>query len=176
LGVRLVTDKWLVDSSRKKKFQDPEQYIPKAPKQEKEWGFSLREVWGKPHQFLKDHTVYFTSALVKTFQDFSEIQQLVRHAGAKKVVRSGRYAGSAKPGDKVVVLGLEEDDVECAALLKGGCTVYNRDIVAASILRGSIELDSDEFKINPGGASSPKRGASPKVTPTPRKRGRPRKS
>lgn len=176
MGVRVVTDKWLVDSSRKKKFQDPNYYIPKAPKQEKEWGFSLRDVWGQPHQFLKGHTVYFTSALSKTFQDFSEIQQLVRHAGARKVLGSARCAGSGKEGNQVVILGLGDGDVECAALLKGGCTVYNRDIVAASILRGSIDLDNDEFKIKAGRDSSPKRGSSPKVTPTPRKRGRPRKS
>lgn len=162
---------------------NPEDYIPKVPKQEKELGFSLREVWGKPQDHLLDgYTVYFTTALAKTYQDFAEVAHLIRFVGASKVHQSARYAGGAKAGDKVIFFGLDDEDVECAALLKGGCTVYSRDTLASSILRGGIDLESEEFKIQTDGSASggtpirstPKRGNSPRVVP--KKRGRPAKT
>jgi hypothetical protein len=81
-------------------------------------------------------------------------------------------------------LGLDEKDVEAAALLRIGGSVYNRDILAASILRGGFDFDSDEFRIRSGyspKASSQGKGtkdtrASSSQDAAPKRRGRPRKS
>jgi hypothetical protein len=173
LGIPIVTDRWLTESARKKQLLAVKDFIPKVPKQEKEWRFSLQAIWGRPQNRLLDgYTVFFTSALAKTYQDFSEVERLCRLVGASKVHKSARSAGSMKDSDKVLVFGLEDQDVECAALLKGGRPVYSRDTLASSILRGGFDLDSDEFMIQPGG--SPKASSSQNAAP--KKRGRPRKS
>jgi len=188
-GIPIVTDKWLTDSARKKKYMEPIDYIPKVPKQEKEWGFKLKDAWGsRRHVLLHGYTVYFTSALSKTYDDFAEVEQLYRLCGAKKVHKSARSAGSAKDGEDVIIFGLEDKDVECDTLLKAGCTVYNRNTLASGILRGHVDLKSDEFKIKPPGQPEPTN--SPRVVPkrtgrpengnsrgvTPKRRGRPKKT
>jgi hypothetical protein len=159
--------------------------IPIVLEQEKEMGFSLKDVWGKPQNKLLDGcTVYFTNALARTFQPFLEVDRLCRHIGARKVFSSARSAGTVGPNENVLVLGLDEKDVEAAALLRIGGSVYNRDILAASILRGGFDFDSDEFRIRSGyspKASSQGKGtkdtrASSSQDAAPKRRGRPRKS
>lgn len=149
LGIPIVTDKWLIDSARKKQFLKPDAYVPKAPNQEREWGFSLGEIWGKPQsEIFHGKTVNFTPSLRRSYDDFKEVEALCRLLGARKV--DTRAASKSKKQDDVVFLALEPSrgkDPDRTELLKQGCTVYSRDLLTSSILRGKLELDIDEFRL-----------------------------
>jgi hypothetical protein len=162
LGIPIVTDKWLTESSKKKRLLNPEHFKPTVPDQEREWDFSLDKVWGKPQtNTLKGYTVYFTPALRKSYQDFKELDAVCRVAGARAV--ETRPASQVKSPNRMIFLGLEEGDPGSAALMEAGYAVYTRDFLTCSILRGEIDLDSDEFRILPLSDDTTRRGGRKKA-------------
>jgi hypothetical protein len=51
-----------------------------------------------------------------------------------------------KPGS-TIVLADDGDDIEAQKLMKDGVMCYTKDFFTYSILRGVVNLDTDEFKI-----------------------------
>jgi hypothetical protein len=151
LGIPIVTDTWLMQSAKKKHLLELEAFTPKVPDQEREWGFSLADVWGKPHrQIFNGFTVYFTPALKDSYSSFEEMETVCKTVGCPRVIHKQAKLikdKKDKDGNDIIFLGQDTDDPDCAALLKNGYTVYARDFLSTSILRGEINLDSDEFKI-----------------------------
>ncbi|KAF2262857.1 hypothetical protein CC78DRAFT_618197 [Lojkania enalia] len=158
LGIPIVTDKWLKESVKRNKFLRLEDFVPDIPDQEKEWGFSFSAVWKQAHPGLfKGKSVFFTPALKSVYTTFAEVEAVCKAVGAKKPV--------AKPGKDTIILALEENDLDAAAYIEKGYTCYNKDLLTLSIMRGGLDLESDEFKIS-NVSSQPKKTA----------RGRPRNS
>lgn len=167
LGIPIVTDAWLHESARKARFLSLESYIPKVPEQEQDWAFSMSHIWGNPHpNLLKNYTVYFTPSLKGLFKPFTEVDEVCKAVGARRII--------SKPGKEVkdvkgmILLGLDDKDSDCDLLLASGHQVYSRDLLTIGIMRGSIDLDSEEFKIKPVGSQKKEKEA--------KKKGRPRKS
>lgn len=142
LGVPIVTDKWLYDSAKADEFLDLSPYQPSVPEQEKEWQFDLSKVWGVAQTPFKGYTLYFTPALKKTYTNFKEMEQVCNTVGAK--VASKRSSKS----DKLIVLANQEEDPDTEKMIEEGETCYTKDLLTTSILRGTLDLESDEFKIS----------------------------
>jgi hypothetical protein len=148
IGTPIVTDKWLLDSAKAGHFLSIDAYKPSAPKQEKEWRFFLLDVLGRPHTPFGGYTVHFTTTLVAAYTTFNEIEQVCKAAGAVKVTKK-----KIDKSENVIVLAAEEGDREAEKLMEDGVTCYNRDLLPISIFRGTLDLDSDEFKIGAGGVT-----------------------
>ncbi|KAF2203219.1 hypothetical protein GQ43DRAFT_470171 [Delitschia confertaspora ATCC 74209] len=152
LGVPIVTDNWLIDSTRKGHFLAPEDYIPNVPDQEKLWSFSMSAIWGQPqNHLLSGQTVYFTPALAATYKPFSEIEKVCKAVGAKQV-RQPKALKDYKvydDDDDCIVLAVEQDDEHAIALAEDLHTCYHRDFLTTSILRGHFDFNGDEFQIRP---------------------------
>jgi hypothetical protein len=156
-GTPIVTDKWLTDSAKAGHFLSVRAYTPSVPKQEKDWNFNLISVAGQPQKVFEGYTVHFTTSLYSAYKTFAEIEQVCKAAGAAKVTKK-----KIDKSDKVIVLAAEEG-AEVEKLMQDGIVCYNRELLPISILRGSLDLDSDEFRLIAAAASNaqetkPKKG------------------
>jgi hypothetical protein len=150
-GAPIVTDSWLLDCAKAERLVSLHSYTPSASDQEKEWKFKLDDVLGQPQSPFEGYTIHFTKSLKTIYKPFSEIEEVCKAAGAKKVTSSRMD----KTGD-IIVLAKEDDDAEAQKLMQDGVTCYTRDLVTFSILRGSLDLDSKEFQIQPLTEDAPK--------------------
>ena len=148
LGKEVITDDWVADSARCHELQSIEKYLAQDPKREDEWGFNIRDAIERGRQGLKilqDWTVIFTASAKKEVgkSGFSDLKEIATYAGAKSVLATL----PKKPLGELpltLVIGTVED-VDSPALGKWKC--YTRDIIGLSVLRGSLDIDSDEFLI-----------------------------
>ncbi|KAF2126941.1 hypothetical protein P153DRAFT_368961 [Dothidotthia symphoricarpi CBS 119687] len=147
LGIPIVTDKWLLESARATHFLALSDYQPLVPEQEREGNFELGKVWCKPQSTFKGYTVYFTPSLRSTHPAFAELEQVCKSVGAKVTKKIGK-------GEQLIVLGTDEHDKEAEALMGEGVVCYNKDLLTNTILRGELDLNSDEFKIKTKAASA----------------------
>ena len=150
-GTPIVTDKWLLDSAKAEQLLPVAAYIPVVPKQEQEWNIKLEETAGQPQTPFEGYTVHFSKSLKAVYSPFTDIEQVCKAAGAKKVTSSRMD----KSGD-VIVLVKDEEDVEVEKLAQDGVKCYTRDLITHSIFRGVVDLDSDEFRVGASDASAPK--------------------
>ena len=169
LGIPIVTDKWLIDSSKANHFVAIEHYKPQIKAQEQEWNFSLERIWGKKQNTLfQGNTVYFTPTLKSAYKNFTEMEEVCRAVGARRVI-SRPASGKDVDAADTIRMASEEEDEDADKLMRDGHACFTRDLLPNSIMRGKLDLDNDEFRIQ----------APPPVTPakTPaKKKGRPRKS
>ena len=158
LGIPVVTDKWLSDSAKAECFLDLSSYKPSVAQQEKDWGFNLEKVWGVVQTPFKGYAIYFTPALKKTYTNFREMDRVCQTVGAKVTAKR------TSKNDRMIVLATEEDDLDAEKMVEDGETCYHKDLLTTSILRGTLDLDSDEFKIKAKHAGLPRRKGSRKST------------
>lgn len=127
--------------------------MPSAPKQEKEWNIKLDQVLGQPQTPFKGYTIHFTKSLKTVYSPFTEIEQVCKAAGANKVTNS-----RIDKSPDTIVLAKDEGDPDVERFMQEGITCYHRDMITHSIFRGYVDLDSDEFRIEPASAvaSAPK--------------------
>lgn len=158
LGIPIVTDKWLSESAKAEAFLDLSSFKPSVVEQETEWGFSLENVWGAAQTPFKGYSIYFTPTLRKTYSNFQEMDRVCQTVGAKVVSkRTGKT-------DKVIVLAIEKGDPDADKMMADGETCYHKDLLTTSILRGSLDLDSDEFKLNAKSVGGPRKKGQRKST------------
>jgi hypothetical protein len=144
LGIPVVTDKWLLDSSKDGRLLALADYIPSAPQQEKEWKCNLSAIWNTPQNTLfNGYTIHFTPALKAAYKDFAEIEKVCKAAGVKKVVSKKLTAKDAAAEQTIVLGAAEGDDVE----VLGEKMCFGKDFLTNSILRGQVDISSNEFAI-----------------------------
>ena len=143
-GIPIVTDKWLFDSAKAGHFLATLAYIPSIPKQEKEWNIKLSQIIGHPQKPFQGYTIHFTSSLKAIYKPFTDIENVCKAAGAKKVT-STRMDKSGN----IVVLAKDEQDPDMDKFMQESITCYNRDLITQSIIRGYVDLQSPEFQITP---------------------------
>jgi hypothetical protein len=147
LGIPIVTDKWLLASANAARFLPLAQFIPSAPLQEKEWNFSLERIWNKPQKALfAGYIISFTTTLRGTFKPFTEMENLCKAVGARRIT-SKKAGGKEVDTEDTIVLAAEKDDADAQALIESGRTCFSKDFLTNSILRGEVDLQSDEFRI-----------------------------
>jgi BRCA1 C Terminus (BRCT) domain len=149
LGKPVVSDKWVLDSVSKKGRLPLSDYFASDLGREKELG--VDETWSSGEartDLLKDVILYMTPKVKESYaEEFKTVQKIVKIMGAKKVTSSP--ARDVKAVENLVVLGLPKGDTDAITLDEMDITVYDKDMLHMAILRGKLELDSDEFKITP---------------------------
>ncbi|EFQ94605.1 hypothetical protein CFE70_004851 [Pyrenophora teres f. teres 0-1] len=153
-GIPIVTDKWLLESTRAGHLLSLSDFKPCASKQEKEWNFSFDGVFGQPQTPFEGYNVHFTKSLKATFESFADIEEVCKAAGAKDVTSTKMN----KTGNSIV-LANNDEDADAQKLTKEGITCYTKDLLIYSILRGVLDLRSDDFKITEADtAKTPSKG------------------
>lgn len=161
LGKDIVTDNWVTDSIKANDLLSLVGYLPRDPKKEAEWGISLDEAIyrgrTKDLQILKGQTIIFTPSSKKELgkSGFDELKEIVKCAGAKGV-SSTLPRKSPEETPSTIVIGTQ-DSTEMAELQKLGYSLYVKDIISLSVLRGHLDLESDEFLIKEEKQESRKR-------------------
>lgn len=106
---------------------------------------------------LEGKTVWITPALKKEYgSGYREIEDVAHKVGAKKVV--SKPARDLKSADNCIVLALEQRDLDAITLHEKSIDCYQKELLSVSIFRGSLDLDSHEFRIEPSDGQSNKSG------------------
>ena len=150
LGKDIVTDSWVTDSVKGNDLLSLVPYIARDPEKETEWGISLEQAifrGKKGLKVLQDYTVHFTPSVKKELgkNGFDELKEIVKCAGAKSVSSTLPKKSPEKAPSAIVVA--THDDTGMAELQKLGWRAYVKDIISLSVLRGKLDLESDEFLI-----------------------------
>ncbi|EDU42904.1 hypothetical protein PTRG_09853 [Pyrenophora tritici-repentis Pt-1C-BFP] len=152
-GIPIVTDKWLLDSAKAGHLLPLSDFKPSVSKQENEWNFTFDGVFGHPQTLFEGYNVHFTKSLKATFESFADIEEVCKAAGAKAVTSTKMD----KTGNSIV-LANNDDDADAQKLAKEGITCYTKDILIYSILRGVLDLRSNDFKITENTTKTPSKG------------------
>ena len=151
LGKDIVTDSWVTDSVKGDDLLSIVPYLARDPKTEADWGISLEQAiyrGKKGLRVLQDYTIHFTPSAKKELgkNGFDEVKEIVKCAGAKSVSCTLPKKSPGEAPSTIVVA--TPDDKEVADLRKLGWRAYVKDIVSLSVLRGKLDLESDEFLID----------------------------
>ncbi|KAH7380347.1 hypothetical protein DE146DRAFT_293797 [Phaeosphaeria sp. MPI-PUGE-AT-0046c] len=141
-GIAIVTDKWLLDSAKAGRFLSVDAYKPHAPEQEEEWDIKLDNVLGQPQTPFNGYTLHFTTSAHAAYKPFADIEHVCKTAGAKITTKK-----KIDKNSKTVVIAADESDKEAEKLIQDGIACYYRGILPMSILRGTLDLGSQEFKV-----------------------------
>ena len=160
LGKDIVTDSWVVDSVKGNDLLSIVPYIARDPQKEADWGISIEQAiyrGKKGLKVLQNYTIHFTPSVKKELgkNGFDELKEIVKCAGAKSVSSALLNKGPEEVASTIVVA--TQDDTGMAELQKLGWRAYTKDIISLSVLRGKLDLESDEFLIKEQKKESRKR-------------------
>ena len=162
-GKDVITDTWISESANAKMLLDLGQYKATDPWREGGWGTSLTEAIARGKEGLRpfvDWFFCFTPAVRKEFgKGFADIKSICLQGGAKSIQATLPRKGPQEPC-KTIIVASNKDDQDVEALHRNGWKVYSKDIITISILRGSLQLESEEFVLQ--GISPPLAGKSKK--------------
>lgn len=142
VGKLVVTEDWVTNSMQEDELLDPVGYVHD----------DLADTISLDRSKLfTGMSMYFTGALVKEYgtEGWNNIKALAKEAGASFVAD-----GTATNGEKIrcqghtIYFGSAESDPDATELLSDyKKTVYGKDMLAQTILRGELDLESDEFQL-----------------------------
>ena len=135
--------------------------MPRDPKTEGDWGISLDQAIYRGKEGLKvlqNQTILFTPSAKKELgkNGLDELKEIVKTAGAKDVSSALPKTTPEETSSSTIVVA-KEGSTEAAELQKLGWRVHVKDIISLSILRGKLDLESDEFLIKGQKEESKKR-------------------
>lgn len=155
-GKEVITKDWVVQSATKGELLDHNGFLARDPVKEAEWETNLSEAIERGKQGVKpflDFTVVFTPAAKKELgKGFSDLKDIATHAGAKSVQATLPRKSSLAQTPKTVIIALP-DDGDLSTLEEGGWRSFNKDIITLSVLRGTLNVNSDEFLIRHEGGT-----------------------
>lgn len=154
LGKTVVTDKWLLECKDSNQILDPALYLPSDPHAEAEWKVDLPTALtrGKDSSLrtlFSNTTIYITPALLgllKTHGQEAEYLEILKVAGAGNVKRPPRGVKCEDSETVVLGLGLAEGEKDWEGLKEGNWTIYKKEWVALSVLRGEV-LRGKEWEV-----------------------------
>ncbi|KAJ9665300.1 hypothetical protein H2201_004592 [Coniosporium apollinis] len=160
-GKQIVTDSWIKQSSQAGHLLDPQSFLPADTEREKEWGFRMSDAVGIDRRHLfAGKRLYVTPSLKKYYgkkdngSGYKEMEEVARVAGADRMV--SMPARDLRRNDNTIIFALENGDLDGSKLNEDGNRCYHMDLLSISILRGRLDLESDEFLITPS-SSQPKK-------------------
>lgn len=142
-GKSIVTHKWMLESKKEGRILDPESFI--HPNQQNDVTPADRR-----SLFAKSH-VFFTLEAAHNYMDWQAVEEIVKGAGALSVTSGSAQKGhDLTPKDRVIFFGEDNDrDKHAHSLIANhGRIVYHKTMLAQSIIRGAIDLDSVEFRLS----------------------------
>ena len=151
LGKDVISDAWIISSYHQKRLLDPFDYFAKDGIREMEWGTSLKEAVERGRKGLKPFANWhfnFTTTIKKDLgSGFAEIKSIAENAGAVEVLGAPPKLGPEKL-PKTIVIASQNDDKHLPALQYAGWRVFTKDIITLSVIRGALDIQSDEFLIS----------------------------
>jgi hypothetical protein len=142
----------LLSSAQRGHFLPLDPFIPSAPTQECEWNFSLAAIWSKPQtSLLAGYTVQFTPTLKASLKRaFADMESLCKAAGARRVVVKKAGGKEVDGEENTIVLAVDgkDEDADAKALVESGRVCFSKDFLTNAILRGEVDRESEEFRIN----------------------------
>ena len=160
LGRPIVADDWLRDSLAVSMLKDYASYLARDVPRERQWGCKIRETSEKYRKGgcrpFEGKTVVVTPALKSQLgpDSFEGIKTVAKAAGAVDV--SSRTPRRAEDVEGTIWLAKHGDPL--LEQLEGQ-RVFGKDLVSMSVLRGGLDLEADEFRLDTsgGGAKEPPR-------------------
>lgn len=123
----------------------------------REWGTTPSDAVKRGRQgvrALNDWTIHLTpNTKAKLGKGFSELKQICLQAGAKSVQATTPKQGPQELPQTLAIAIEEDKDLEL--LRANGWHSYSKEIITYSVLRGSLDLSSDEFSIEKPKAKPP---------------------
>ena len=187
LGKPVVTDSWLVHSQKTGRLLPTQGYQPKA-KLEVGLGVDLSNTADRTKLF-EGKIFVVTPALKNVYGAmYHEAQELAKTVGAKRMV--SKAARDVKVGPDIIVMAKDKRDADYIALEEEGIECFHKDLLTTSILKGTVDLGSEDVKISTKAGRTKDKGSrwsntatTPKSSKagtgpatTKKGRGRPRKS
>lgn len=158
-GKEVITDDWISTSISKGELLDPRSFLARDPTKEAEWKIDLREAIERGKRGMKpflNSSFFFTSAAKKDLgKGFTDLKAIAMHAGAKSVQVSIPKKPSQKGDKSQTFIIAAQDDGELPALEEAGWRSFNKDIITLSVLRGTVDVEGNEFLIQPQIESNP---------------------
>ena len=156
LGKDIITDNWVSDCAKQGKLLDLTSYQAKDPPRETEWRTTLSEAIDRSRQGVKPlsgYWIYFTpNAKANLGKASAELKDICFQAGAESI-HSSIPAGNPSHPQSSVVIAIEGDkDLE--KLHANGWRTYSKDVITFGVLRGHLDLDSEEFLVTQNTRSS----------------------
>ena len=152
-GIHIVTERWISAPQRYGGFPDPEKYIPSDPDRELEWSFEIASAVRRGREgfpaLLADITVWFTQRLKQSrkTQVVRDLSNVASGLGATEVKFGIPSHQSVLHGTvEDVIIGIENDP-QAPHVGRLGHQLYDKDLLTMAVLRGKLDLESNEFKV-----------------------------
>jgi len=148
LGIPIIDDKWVAASMVEMKPVEHMLYLARDSVTEKKW--KVPQSWSSgsaPLEILAGKCVYITPTVRKQYgNEWKNFVPLLRMLGAKDCAS---YPAHNVPRDdeEWVVIGQDREDPDAYELHDEMFEVYTKDLISWSILRGSLSLKTEEFRI-----------------------------
>lgn len=150
-GKEVITDDWISTSISKGELLDPRSFLARDPTKEAEWKIDLSEAIERGKRGIKpflDSSFFFTPAAKKDLgKGFTDLKAIAMHAGAKSVQVSIPKKPSQLGDKSQTFIIAAQDDGELPALEEAGWRSFNKDIITLSVLRGTVDVEGNEFLI-----------------------------
>lgn len=149
LGKKVVTDEWLKNCMDKDQLLDLDPYVHD----------DLADTMTVPRsKLLEGKALFVTSTLERTYgQGFADIKELAAAVGSHRVDSGTAKKTHGMSDSTTVFLGDDGDDPDAMKLTQEeGRTVFSKNFLAQSIIRGELLVDDDEFKWTAKGAKGKK--------------------
>ena len=149
-GKQIVTDDWVTQSISAGKLLDLEDFKASDPRREAEWRINLdqaiergRHMTPKP---FDGWTIAFTSAAKKDAgtNGFNDLKEIALYAGAKSC-SCVLPKKPPKQNPSTLVIACQNDPA--SETLQGTWRLFSREIIGLTILRGQLDIESDEFLV-----------------------------
>ena len=159
-GKEIVTDEWISRSATEGELLKTHDFLAKDLRREAEWGTTLSDAIERGRQGTKPflgYTIFFTpSARKELGKGFSDIKEIAVFAGAECIKATVPRKGPEDSPTTMVIAAT--NDAELPFLEEKSWKAYSKEIITLSVLRGSLDLDSNEFIVGPRAASQSGRG------------------
>jgi hypothetical protein len=147
-GVDIVTENWIVETHRNKAFPQTSKFVPKDSGSERHWGFKLQDAMGRGKEglahLLTGVTIYTTAQFKKDLGTVRarDVSNIATALGAE-VIKPQLPKVLSAPALAIGVC----NDPEAARVGRLGLKLYDKELLTMAVLRGAIDLESDEFVI-----------------------------
>ncbi|MCJ1333734.1 hypothetical protein MMC10_010434 [Thelotrema lepadinum] len=160
LGKPIVTDDWLLDSVEAKFRKAHFPYWAKDVAKEREWRCKIRDTsiqFNNGLKLFEDKSIVVTPALKAELGSdlFDGLGTVALAAGAESFESRTLYRAQTKKkedAERTIWLAKEKDP-----LLQEleGQNAFSKDLVAMSVLRAELDLESEEFRLKTGAEAQP---------------------
>ncbi|KAI9708207.1 MAG: hypothetical protein M1820_004161 [Bogoriella megaspora] len=150
LGKPIVDDNWGTKSVKAGYLLEPTDFTPSDPPREKDWGFNMADAVGKPrNELFANKTIYFTPALKKEYgpSGCKEMEDILKACGAPSGILTCPGKDLEDDDSVIPLVVADRKDTDATFLHNAGRACYHKNLISISVLRGTLDLESEEFRV-----------------------------